>query len=678
MQKIVYLFIFFLAPLQLLYGQKSKEDSLRNVINTSSERSEIARAYNEMGSDYMRKDAAKAQAYLNKAVEISEADNHPRILSSSYCMLVYLMYDLGKTDSAEYYLRQVKNLYDRAIPAEVDKLGANYYSTTALYYKKAGAFNKAIPNFEKAIPLFKKIGDNLSAAGQTLNLGNSYLSLGNYKMAAQKHLEALNIFEQLGNKHGISFCYNSLANSFTELKQYSQAVKYFEKSYALKKELGDKRGMGTAQSGLADVYFGMKDYNKAVQYYQNAIAVAIDMKNIQDEKPIHLGLGKAYAALKDYKKAESSFNRYKALALQVKDSSGVAEADAAIISLKVPETDTLTTAAQVTKDAEQMKKGLVLFQLQGDLRRQASSYESLANFYVKNKDFENALLYTNKYHAATDSLRNTDLQLQVLKMEEGYTSAKKESEIRLLKKDQELQQQKLGRQKVLMFGSVILALLALGSIWLLVGRNRLKQKMKELELRNQIAADLHDEVGSSLSSINLLSQMASQPGNEAAQKNILERMSVNARETMEKMSDLVWTIKPEEAEGSNLKQRMERFAYEICTAKSIALQLQLDKLDTKDLNMEQRKNMYLIFKEALNNAVKYSGTAKVYISAVNGGNLLTMIVKDEGKGFDKRMIQTGNGLVNIQNRAKGVGGVLEIDSGPGLGTTIKLVMPLNG
>lgn len=174
----------------------------------------------------------------------------------------------------------------------------------------------------------------------------------------------------------------------------------------------------------------------------------------------------------------------------------------------------------------------------------------------------------------------------------------------------------------------------------------------------------------------MLSQMAAQPGNEAMQKGILQRMSTNAKETMEKMSDLVWTIKPEEAEGSNLKQRMERFAYEICGAKNIDLSLELDKLDTKDLTMDQRKNMYLIFKEALNNAVKYSGTEKISVSAANGQNILTMIVKDEGKGFDTGIVIKGNGLDNIKNRAAGIGGKLEIDSAPGKGTIVKLTMPL--
>lgn len=118
--------------------------------------------------------------------------------------------------------------------------------------------------------------------------------------------------------------------------------------------------------------------------------------------------------------------------------------------------------------------------------------------------------------------------------------------------------------------------------------------MKELELRNQIAADLHDEVGSSLSSIHMLSQMAN-TSTDNNQKNILDKVSTNAKETMDRMNDIVWIVKPGETEVGNLSARMERFAHEIYNGKNIVLQMRLDELEKLKLSMEQRKNIYLIF-----------------------------------------------------------------------------------
>ena len=206
--------------------------------------------------------------------------------------------------------------------------------------------------------------------------------------------------------------------------------------------------------------------------------------------------------------------------------------------------------------------------------------------------------------------------------------------------------------------------------------------MKELELRNQIAADLHDEVGSSLSSIHMLSQMATQPGNEATHTDILTRMSNNAKETMDKMGDIVWMIKPHETDSSSLKQRMQRFAYEICASKSIEVSMQLDDLSTGPrgeklkLTMEQHKNIYLIFKEALNNAVKYSGTQKIEITARIQSKELVLQIKDFGKGFDTETTGKGNGLDNIKHRATEMNGTIQINSTADGGTAIILKTPI--
>jgi signal transduction histidine kinase len=261
-------------------------------------------------------------------------------------------------------------------------------------------------------------------------------------------------------------------------------------------------------------------------------------------------------------------------------------------------------------------------------------------------------------------------------MEELYNVEKKEKEIAILKKDQVINQQQLKQQQFFLIASLSLAVLALGGIWLLINRYQLRQKMKELELRNQIAADLHDEVGSSLSSIHLLSQMAAQQGNTALPKDIMERVSTNAHETMEKMSDIVWMIKPGENEGQSLIQRMQRFLYDLCTHQNIECSMNADELTSLKLTMHQRKNLYLIFKEAVNNAIKYSGTKKLDVRIAFQHGELVMHIKDYGKGFDEKIILKGNGLDNMQTRAKELKGDLHIKSSVEKGTELNLTFPV--
>jgi len=169
--------------------------------------------------------------------------------------------------------------------------------------------------------------------------------------------------------------------------------------------------------------------------------------------------------------------------------------------------------------------------------------------------------------------------------------------------------------------------------------------------------------------------MATQQGSEASHKDLLTRMSNNAKETMDKMGDIVWMIKHTDTEGASLKQRMERFAYELCGSRNIEVVLHLESLAKAELSMEQRKGIYLVFKEAVNNAVKYSGAQKIWVEMKEEGNNLVLKIQDSGKGFDADKIIKGNGLDNMNNRARELEGNLLVTSQLEKGTTIQLTVP---
>lgn len=647
-------------------AQQSLVDSLNKVIAENKDEAEVMRAYNDLAYEYSRTDLAKTRSMLAEAIVIGKRINNLRRLSGSYAQLVYVLQDTGKPDSAEYYLSLVKKLADQAQAPEKDKIFAIYYSTSALYFKKIGDYQRSIPAFEKAIASYDKVAEKESIAGQSLNLGNTYISMGNFQKATDLHLKALRIFEELQSNRGMSFCYQSLCTSFIHLKQYEKALLFANKSIKLKTALGDQRGMGTAESGLGDIYFGKGDLDKALQHYNAALKIAKDQKNIGEEHGNYFNLAKVYAAKNESPKAIEYFTISKQLAAKMHDSSALASIDAEMIALgKQP--DSLSDI--------KLKASLQLFQERGDLNRQADSYKNMVDFYTNTKQFAKALEYSKLYYKIVDSIRNNELQLQTAKMTEQYNLEKKEQEIAILKKDQQLSETSLQKQKLVQYTIIGLIPLLVLVGFLMVNRIKLRSKMKQLELRNQIAADLHDEVGSSLSSIHLLSQMANQQGSEASHKDILTRMSNNAKETMEKMGDIVWMIKHTDAEGTSLKQRMERFAFELCGSRNIEVVLDLENLVKAELSMEQRKGIYLVFKEAVNNAVKYSGAQKIGVEVKEEGGNLVLRIQDNGKGFDPDKIIKGNGLENMNNRARELAGDLQVTSESGSGTTIQLKVP---
>jgi signal transduction histidine kinase len=161
------------------------------------------------------------------------------------------------------------------------------------------------------------------------------------------------------------------------------------------------------------------------------------------------------------------------------------------------------------------------------------------------------------------------------------------------------------------------------------------------------------------------------PDSSSAANLMLDKISSNARESVESMSDIVWMINPKNDLFSNLINRMEFYASEMCSGKNIALDFQKKEAeDAIKISMEARKNIYLIFKEAVNNAVKYSEASQLKILLEQTDHHIKMEVSDNGNGFDVSTIRKGNGLENMIQRAKGINGEVTIDSRSDEGTRI--------
>lgn len=197
-----------------------------------------------------------------------------------------------------------------------------------------------------------------------------------------------------------------------------------------------------------------------------------------------------------------------------------------------------------------------------------------------------------------------------------------------------------------------------------------RQKLKVQNIRNQIAADLHDEVGSNLNSIAIFVEVLRK---KSLPENLplLDRIIGSARESVSLMQDTVWTINPKNDSNEKLFIRMSSFASEILSNKGISLDFKIDE-NTKsvDFSMEQRKNYYLIYKEAINNIVKHSEASKAEVRILASANKVYTKIKDNGKGFDVSSQFEGNGLSNFKKRAEENEMIVSINSVLNEGTTI--------
>jgi len=225
-----------------------------------------------------------------------------------------------------------------------------------------------------------------------------------------------------------------------------------------------------------------------------------------------------------------------------------------------------------------------------------------------------------------------------------------------------------------------LVALALGLMAYSLFRYRVTRLLEMANMRTRIATDLHDDIGANLTRIALLSEVAKQTHGtqehtgEAAPLASITRI---ARESVSSMSDIVWAIDPQRESLRDLIRRMRQHADEIFTLRGIELHFHAPSpADNVKLSMDVRRDLLLIFKEAVNNAARHARCSQVEIDLRVEGSRLVMAVVDDGVGFDTSLESEGQGLTSMQRRAQRLNGRIDITSGSGVGTTLRLEIPM--
>ena len=221
----------------------------------------------------------------------------------------------------------------------------------------------------------------------------------------------------------------------------------------------------------------------------------------------------------------------------------------------------------------------------------------------------------------------------------------------------------------------LLAIIVVTGIYILF-RYRLRQKIDLHEMRNHISQDLHDEIGASISGINLLSQIAAeklQNNKPDEASEYLFKVKNYTQDVIEKLSDMVWVFNPQNDSFEKLLQRLKSFTISIAVSKNIKMHYVTDKeTEMINLTIQQRKVIYLISKEAINNIFKYAACSNIYYSLHTIGSKCRLRIQDDGLGFTLTESKKGNGLKNMQARATEIGAIFNIHTQPGSGTIVTL------
>ncbi len=221
---------------------------------------------------------------------------------------------------------------------------------------------------------------------------------------------------------------------------------------------------------------------------------------------------------------------------------------------------------------------------------------------------------------------------------------------------------------------VAFSIALVGTVLAIAYRFRVNQLLKVERMRRQIAADLHDDIASSLSSVGIYAAVVQQQIQDVPEevRGLLDRIRELTGETMENIGLIVWSVDPRQDKLTQVFRYFQRHAEHLCKAASVDFLSRVPEVETAVLlTPEQRRTLFLILKEALNNSLRHSGCSRVQFACSLVGRELELALRDDGRGF-RIPSDGGHGLQNMRSRSESIGARLEVTSAPGEGTTVSL------
>jgi len=578
-----------------------------------------AEVYNNLASMYLAKaEKEKASEWFFKALRLYEKTGNEKGQGETYSNISSVFYLMGKTDDAVDY--QKKSIAIRERLNDLPGLAITNVNIGQLYILK-GDFAQALPHLQQSVKYADQINNPKIQAGAYSGMSAYYNRTKDFKAALVWQSKAITLFEQTDNVQLLSRLYVAAGNLASTTGDSVASVNYYTRALALATRLGNKENIGNAYEKLSVFYASHDDFRNAYDNYKKFI-----------------GFRDTIAATSTTAKIEEIKTRYET---EKKDN----------------EISRLNTDQKIKELQIEKQQAL----LQGN-KAEAEKKQNEIELLSKEKELQDLKI----------KQQGESLEKQLLLAKTGQQQlqlAEKEKALR----EKELQNQKQVRNLLLAgIGLVIL----LGAI--LFNRYQLKKKIEQqkgmLDMRNSISQDLHDDIGASLSNINILNELAKRNLHHPEKsKNYLAKASEDIQRISESLSDIVWNINPKYDDAESLFIRMKRYGADMFDGKNICGQFELPPPGTAlNMSMTQRRDLYLIYKEAVNNLVKYSNAKNAVVKITTDNSSVSMLVKDDGKGFDEGVGKAGNGLRNMRQRAIASGADIAIKSVPGHGTEILL------
>jgi two-component system sensor histidine kinase UhpB len=596
--------------------------------------------YNLLGTILMKKDNYdSAYYYMSLAVKMKQQSKDTAGVISCFINLAYLFRIQGQYDSSLRFFQDALPLSEQLKNTEL--LGKVISGIAAIYYSQ-GSYAPALEYYLRALKLAESIDDKITVAGITGNIGLVYESMGQPKLALPYHFRALALKSQAGNKDGAAFSLENIGTVYEGMKQYDSAIYYYNRSLTLCNEIESNKLAASNLGHISHVFIVSERPDSALFYNSKEYSIQKEIGNregmmfsLKNEGDIYLMLVK-------------------------KDNTNVLKAIRAL------------------------REALSIAEAIGRKSSRLLIYQSLAKSYAAMNDHRTAFEYQVKYSDLHDSLKNETFSNQIAEMQTKYETEKKQTEINLLNTEKRISTMELAKRQTLNYSlAAIVFLILISSVFIYRNVQKKREAEKQVavlekqnaieSMRGKIANDVHDDMGAGLTKMGLFSEQLLQSKTVSEkEKQLLKKISVQSKEVIDGMREIIWASNPANDNLKSMLGFMRQYIDRFFDGTDIRPVVNFPhNIGEVILHPEVRRNLFLILKESLNNAVKYSGSDKVDVDFSNENENFNLNIKDYGKGMDdKNKDDFSNGLRNMQMRAERIQSAFKMITSPGNGVQI--------
>lgn len=603
---------------------------------------------------------------------------------------------------------KVLGLIDYAIQLEDENL-----DSSALYYKMAGDLSNKLNYYngkikygmnysvvlnmqskliesrilnERTLQLAKEKNDSLNMAKAYNNLGNSLNMMANYDSAFSYYLKSVEIFEKIDNQQYLNTIYMNMATVLDNLGQFDKSITYSRKSVRLSEILKDSLRIANAMNNMASSFASKLEFDSAIRIMRKVLPINQTNGDNYSLTAGYITLGNLYNKTKKYQQAIESFKKSLKISETMNYKSGMSIAFNSL-SVSYYYLDNFPVADDYADKALQLigkDQTIDLLQL----------YKLSAAIKAKLGDYPTAYDRMIKYTTLKDSLTGMQTQKYVAELEQKYMAAEKDNQ--LFQKQLQIEESKDAiKQKntwIVIFatGAFLLAVFSVIYYRFNIQKQKLHQKelmninqQRELEKlkagmegqmkeRKRIASEIHDDLGSGLTSILFMADSISNIPDKARGK--ISNITEAARNVMNNMNEIIWSMNTEYDSLEDLVAYIRHHSAELLTQVNIPYKFIIQgEISNVNISGVHRRNIHLVVKESIHNIIKHAHASMVTIQFAFDKNIHIEIA-DNGKGMDKDALNKfGNGLKNMRKRMESIGGTWDISNHQG--TKVKISVP---